>query len=478
MEYVILLAIMTGWMSCRLSNTHVADFSAASTIPSGKPIAVMLTSYSTTLLANGTDHTRLRLAVTDSLGRQIMDATDTLQIYVDGDGKVTLPDGGLLSTAKDTLGQEYAFCQLHDGVVHLRFTAGVVSGKVKVEARSGRLWPGSHEIHMLSADFKKRIPSADQLPATNKPIGRMIGADISFLPQIEADGKVFTENQDTMDAIRLLYNHGFNYVRLRIFVQPENEKGYSPGKGFCDLYHTLAMMKRIKATGMKCLLDFHYSDYWADPQQQNKPQRWADLDFNTLRDSVRAYTTDVLMVMKEQGLLPDMVQVGNEINHGFLWPEGHIGQPDQLAELLKAGVEGVSAVDPGIPIMMHIALGGQNDEAVFWLDNMLARGVTFDIIGLSYYPRWHGTLEDLSSNLYDLVQRYHKPVNIVEYSNFKKEVHDIVFSLPEDMGLGACIWEPLNVRSGLFDTKGEATEWFAVYDQLSAKYLNDHSGKK
>jgi arabinogalactan endo-1,4-beta-galactosidase len=89
-----------------------------------------------------------------------------------------------------------------------------------------------------------------------------------------------------------------------------------------------------------------------------------------------------------------MVQIGNEINHGILWPEGHISHPDQLAGLLNAGVAGVKAVDPGMPVMMHIALGGQNDEAVFWLDNMIARGVQFDIIGLSYYPRWHGTLDD------------------------------------------------------------------------------------
>ena len=136
---------------------------------------------------------------------------------------------------------------------------------------------------------------------------------------------------------------------------------------------------------------------------------------------------------------------------------------------MKAGVEGVEAVDTNITVMMHIALGGQNDESVFWLNNMLARGVTFDIIGLSYYPRWHGTLDDLKHNLQDLINRYHKPVNVVEYSNFKKEVFDIVFGLPNEMGLGACIWEPLNARSGLFDSKGEATSLFSVYDEVAAK---------
>ncbi len=106
-------------------------------------------------------------------------------------------------------------------------------------------------------------------------------------------------------------------------------------------------------------------------------------------------------------------------------------------------VEGVASVAPDMPVMMHIALGGQHDEAVFWLDNMIARGVKFDIIGISYYPRWHGTLDDLKYNLTDLANRYNKYLNVVEYAVFKKEVHDIVFNLPNSLGTGTCIWEPL-----------------------------------
>lgn len=135
--------------------------------------------------------------------------------------------------------------------------------------------------------------------------------------------------------------------------------------------------------------------------------------------------------------------------------------------MLRAGVEGVEEVNPEIFVMMHIALGGQNDEAVFWLDNMLARGVRFDIIGLSYYSRWHGTLEDLDHNLHDLTERYNKPVNVVEYSTFMQTVHDIVFTLPDDMGKGACIWEPLGRRSDLFEQSGETTDLILVYDELS-----------
>ena len=163
-----------------------------------------------------------------------------------------------------------------------------------------------------------------------------------------------------------------------------------------------------------------------------------------------------------------MVQIGNEINHGMLWPDGHIGNPDNLAELLKAGVEGVKEVDSSLVIMMHIALGGQNEEAVFWLDNMIVRGVKFDVIGLSYYPRWHGTLDDLLFNTRDLAKRYNKDINVVEYSQYRKEVHEIVFGLPGDHGEGTFIWEPLNV---FFGKDREVTNELKAYDEISKMYL-------
>lgn len=465
-------------VQCSKAPRVAPDFSPVSRVETGRPVAVMLTSYSTTLRANGKDQTRLRIAITDSLGREITSATDSVRLYITGDGTLTAADGQSLPTAPDTGGARYAQVALAHGVKTLGFRAGTSPGKVKIEARSGTLFPGGHEIHTIPAEVRLLTPTAEQLPPTTKTIGRMIGADISFLPQIESGSarfaqgtREFHEQGAKVDAIELLKRHGFNTIRLRIFVNPEHPNGYSPGIGFCGLDSTLSMARRVKAAGMQLLLDFHYSDFWADPQQQNKPLAWAQLGYAALQDSVRSYTTAVLHAMKQQGTLPDMVQVGNEINHGLLWPEGHIGNLDQLAGLLKAGVAGTEAVDPRIPVMMHLALGGQNEEARFWLDNMLARGVKFDIIGLSYYPRWHGTLEDLSGNLHDLIARYHKPVNVVEYSDFKREVHDIVFTLPNDMGKGAAIWEPLGWRSGLFDREGNTTGLFGVYDSLNARYL-------
>ena len=458
---------------CIAPKQKISEFASVSQVESGKPVAVMLTSYSTTLLANGKDQTRLRIALTDSLGREITSANDTIRIYITGDGQVTDANGGDLVLKSDTSGIKYAEQQLSDGTCTLLFIAGTKPDKVKIEAKFKKLWPGAHEIHTIPSDFVLMTPKDNQLPANTKSIDKVIGADISFLPQIEARGGKFYDNGLETDAIELLRNHGFNYIRLRVFVNPKNEKGYSPKDGFCDLKHTLIMAKRIHNAGMKLLLDFHYSDYWADPQQQFKPLAWLGLDFETLKDSVKSYTSLVLNALKNQGTMPAMIQVGNEINHGILWPDGHISHPDQLADLLKAGVEGVEAVNQGIPVMMHIALGGQNDEAVFWLNNMIARGVRFDIIGISYYARWHGTLDDLKNNLNDLVQRYKKPVNVVEYGDFKKEVHDIVFNLPDEMGKGACIWEPLNSRSGLFDRQGKTTTQILLYDELNAKYLTN-----
>ncbi|PKP09356.1 MAG: hypothetical protein CVU09_11810 [Bacteroidetes bacterium HGW-Bacteroidetes-4] len=471
-NFYLILFLLVGLMQCKPPQQELVDYSPLMQVDSGIPVSVMLTSYSTTLIANGADEANLRIAVTDSMGKEIRSANDTFQVYLSGDASLISNDGSPLEWKTDSTGLNYVVCKLQQGICQLKLLAGTNPGIVKLEARSGKLWPGAHEIHTLNSTFEYKKPTDAQLVPTTKFIDKMIGADVSFLPQLEDRGMKFYENGTEVDALSLLKSHGFNYIRLRIFVNPENEKGYAPEKGYCGLNYTLNMAQRVKNAGMKLLLDFHYSDYWADPQQQNKPLAWQNLDFESLKDSVEQYTSNVLMIFKSRNLLPDMVQIGNEINHGMLWPEGHIGNPDQLAGLIKAGVSGAKSVAPEVPLMMHIALGGQNKEAVFWLDNMIARGVTFDVIGLSYYSRWHGTLNDLNNNLNDLIQRYKKPVNVVEYSGFKKEVHDISFGLPDNMGKGACIWEPLNWHTDMFNQKGEVTRVISIYDELSKKYLN------
>lgn len=300
----------------------------------------------------------------------------------------------------------------------------------------------------------------------------MIGADISFLPELEARGLKFKDNGVEKDAIEILKMHGFNYVRLRIFNDPAQENGYSPQKGFCDLEHTKAMAKRVKASGMKLLLDFHYSDYWADPGKQFKPKAWEGLDFENLKKALYDYTFQVISELKAQGTSPDMVQIGNEINHGIVWPEGAVANLDSLAQLLCAGTAATKAADPNIVMMLHVALGGQNDESVFFIENMIRRGVHFDVIGESYYPKWHGTLDDLRDNLNDLVRRFDKDVIVVEYSAKKEEVHKIAFDLPGGKGKGTCIWEPLSTWESIFDREGKSNDWLKLYDELKAQYLD------
>ena len=298
----------------------------------------------------------------------------------------------------------------------------------------------------------------------------MLGADISFLPELEAKGIHFSDKGKEKDAIEILKDHGFNYVRLRIFNDPANDSGYSPGKGFCDLQHTLQMAKRIKNAGLKFLLDFHYSDTWADPGKQYKPAAWKSLNFTQLTKALHDYTRDVMLALKQQNTLPDMVQVGNEINHGMVWPDARINNPDNLSMLLKAGISAVKEVAPATIIMLHIALGGQHDESVFFIDNMLARGVQFDVIGLSYYPKWHGSLDDLKNNLTLLAKSYKQDIIVVEYSQLKKEVNDIAFNLPGDKGKGTCIWEPLSTWESIFDKEGKSKELINVYDEISKEY--------
>jgi len=137
---------------------------------------------------------------------------------------------------------------------------------------------------------------------------------------------------------------------------------------------------------------------------------------------------------------------------------------------LKAGVSAVKEVSPSTIIMMHIALGGQHDESVSFLDKILSRGVKFDVIGESYYPKWHGTLEDLKYNLLALNKKYKMPVIVAEYSQLKSEVNDIAFQLPGNSIKGTFIWEPLNTWESIFDKDGKANDLIGVYDEIRKKW--------
>jgi arabinogalactan endo-1,4-beta-galactosidase len=302
----------------------------------------------------------------------------------------------------------------------------------------------------------------------------IIGADNSWVQQQEADGIRWSDEGAEKDILAILKDHGFNWIRLRIFVNPAADGGYSK-EGFCDLRHTLEMANRIKAAGMGFLLDFHYSDTWADPGHQRKPAAWVDLHGAELEKAVHDHTKVVMTALKNQGTLPDMVQIGNEISNGFLWPDGKVwetGNWDLFRGLIEAGIGGAKEVDPSVKTMVHLAWGGQNAQSRAFLDKALAQGLDFDTLGQSYYPKWHGTLEDLKANLTDLAQRYKQPIIVVEYSvpNIR-EINDIVRGLPNGKGLGTFIWEPTKWRGGaLFDVKGNTRPEVDVYAAMAREY--------
>jgi arabinogalactan endo-1,4-beta-galactosidase len=308
----------------------------------------------------------------------------------------------------------------------------------------------------------------------------IIGADISFIPQEESRGKKYSDNGVEKDVLDILKVNKFNWIRLRLFVDPTAENGYSKD-GYCGLEKTLELAKRIKASGMKFLLDLHYSDTWADPGKQFTPASWKEKSGSALEGQVYKYTNETVKRFIQEGVRPDMVQVGNEINNGMLWPQGKLPEGKEKVNsthemegfcvLLRCASAAVRAVDPDITIMVHIACGGQNPESVAFFDKIISRDVKFDVIGQSYYPEYHGTLQDLEFNLNDLAKRYEKPIILVEYHENKKEVNDIVHKIPNGMGLGTFIWEPTSTRwGGLFDREGKTNESMKIYPAIHSEY--------
>ncbi|MCX7680527.1 MAG: arabinogalactan endo-1,4-beta-galactosidase [Anaerolineae bacterium] len=296
--------------------------------------------------------------------------------------------------------------------------------------------------------------------------------DISTLPRIEASGGIFYDDAgQPRDLLRILADHAINYVRLRLW--------HTPAHGYDDLAHVKGMAARIKEAGMGFLLDFHYSDTWADPGKQYKPAAWRELDYEGLKEAVYEYTRRVIAELQHQGTAPEIVQIGNEITNGMLWPEGRLdGSDDQfarLAGLLKAGIAGVRDAGSQAGIMLHLDQGGKNSLCRWWFDNIIAEGVAFDIIGLSFYGYWHGQLSDLADNLSDLARRYGKELIVVEtayphtladrdgtpnivrtesqlvagypatvqgQTNWLRDLMNVVAGTPGGLGKGVFYWEP------------------------------------
>ncbi|WP_338554179.1 glycosyl hydrolase 53 family protein [Paenibacillus sp. KS-LC4] len=267
------------------------------------------------------------------------------------------------------------------------------------------------------------------------------GVDISTLTAIEDNGgKYYDSNGVERDLLDILKDRGVNYVRLRVWNDPQNSGGYN------DKEDVLRLAKRVKAKGLKLLVDFHYSDDWAHPGQQVRPAAWKNLTMPELGQAVYDYTYEVISELQAENAMPDMVQIGNEINSGVLTGKGGSVNFDDQSLLLNSGSSAVRAIPGGdnVQIMIHLAEGGKNSTFRYFFDGIDGR-VDYDIIGLSYYPFWHGTLEAVKSNMDDMALRYGKEVVIAETSypfSYKNgDAHENIISSDQKLKTGGAIWD-------------------------------------
>jgi arabinogalactan endo-1,4-beta-galactosidase len=283
-----------------------------------------------------------------------------------------------------------------------------------------------------------RTPCVGELRALGRGPSMILGHDLSFAVQESAAGATYTDRGRAALPEQILADHGANYVRLRLWVNPP--------AGYSDLPSVLTMARRAKAAGMRLLLDPHYSDFWADPQKQPIPQAWADQDLPALASTVRGYTREVLDKLRAQGTPADMLQLGNEIRNGMLWPAGYLDWTagtgwDALGTLLRAAAAGArDARGPTPKLVVHFDQGGDNAWSRSFFDHILAQRVPFDVIGLSYYPFWHGTLSDLRANMNDLATRYDRDVAVVETQ--------YGWTLANGDQLGNFLWQESQLVSG------------------------------
>jgi len=239
-----------------------------------------------------------------------------------------------------------------------------------------------------------------------------LGGDISSLSELEKFGAVYRDNAKPGDCITILHDHGCNLFRLRLFVNPDHDfdKNYGATQ---DLPMVLTLAKRIKKSGAKFSLAIHYSDTWADPGKQFKPDAWKDLPPGGLEQKVTDYTAGVMAAMKANGTMPDIVEVGNETTNGMLWPDGKLDGKtpeekdrkwDRYAALLEAGVRGVRSqfTADRARVLIHIDSGGKRGIPSWFFGELKKRNADFDIIGLSFYPIWNDSLNALKQNMTEL----------------------------------------------------------------------------
>ena len=355
------------------------------------------------------------------------------------------------------------------------------------------------------------VISAPAAGPTNIASPFYLGADISTLSDVERRGGIYLDGNQPADPLAIFMKNGWTCFRLRIWVDPRN--------GINGLEYTTQLARRIKAAGGTFMLDFHYSDWWADPQKQNKPAAWAGLDFDDLVTKVQSYTADVIKTLKQAGATPDFVQIGNEITGGTLWPDAQVKVPastvkvfsgdvtviyppepyddarqwNHLIRVLQAAAAGVrSATTPAdhVRIIVHIDCGGDWPVTRWYFDHLEQAHLDYDIIGQSFYPNWHGTLENLRDNLRETINHFHKDVMVVETAypsrpvnrssaalknmiwpmtpvgqkQFLADVIATVKAAPESRGIGVNYWHPEATYTPKAATRFAAPDANSLFD--------------
>jgi arabinogalactan endo-1,4-beta-galactosidase len=307
-------------------------------------------------------------------------------------------------------------------------------------------------------------------PAPPSTVDFAKGGDISWLTEMEAAGKKFYNSGGAeQECMALLKSLGMNTIRLRVWVNP------SPA--WNNTADVLAKAIRAKNLGMRIMIDFHYSDTWADPGHQTKPAAWAAQDFATLKNSLSTHTTNVLTALKSNGITPEWVQVGNETNDGMLWPDGRAStNMGNFAQLVNAGYDAVKAIFPSAKVIVHVSNGYDNSLFRWLFDGLKNNGAKWDVIGMSLYPdpaNWSVTNANCLNNMNDMAARYDKEIMIVEVgmswdqaTACKSFLTDLIAktkSVTTNKGLGVLYWEPECIPGwngytlGAFDNSGKPT---------------------
>lgn len=242
------------------------------------------------------------------------------------------------------------------------------------------------------------------------------GMDLSTLLEMERCGAKYYDNGEEMDILDIMKKYDVDTIRVRLWNDPKSEDGEAYGAGNNDLAETIAIGKRVTDAGLGVLLNFHYSDFWADPGKQIKPKAWTGFGVEELEKAVYDFTVESLQAVLDAGVNVTMIQVGNELSNGLLWPEGKVPNYDNIAKFVSAGIRACRKVNPIIPLMIHLDNGGNNELYRRWFDNYIDRGEDFEYIGLSYYPFWHGSLKMLEDNMNDIALRYGKELIVAEVS--------------------------------------------------------------